>query len=453
MALVPWLAARVVVVGTLALARVVASRAHVDAAAAVRVHEGLLGWDAGWYESIAAHGYHASGYQSLRFWPLLPLLGRALTILPGVAAGTGILVVANAGSLIGIALVARLAFLETEDQGLARRAAWLMAIAPPAFVYVMGYAEGLLLVATAGAFLALRRQAWWWAALCGVVGALTRPLGMALVVPALVETSRSWWEPWWIARRRRHATRPKLDPDPPSLEAEAEGPRSAGGGARDERADEGGVGAVGSADASGPGDACAGAAAREVVRAVDAMDGTDAVRGVGTRRASPRRHSCVLGRVAAVVAPIAGTLLYLGWVQWRFHHFLAPIDIQEQSDRHGHLADPLVTMAHDLVTLAHGHHLDQGMHVPWVVLVVILVVVALRTLPLSYGLFAAAIVAVAVSGTNLDSFQRYALSAFPVVIAGAVLTGSPRVERVIMIGCVAGLVAYGLMAFLNILVP
>lgn len=382
LALVPWLVARVVVVGTLAMARVVASRAHVDAAAAFRVHQGLLGWDAGWYESIAAHGYRGAGYQSLRFWPLLPALGRVLAVAPGVSPGAGVLVVANVTSLLGIALVARLTALETEHMASARRAAWLMAIAPPAFVYVMGYAEGLLLLATAGAFLALRRQAWWWAALCGLAASLTRPLGVALVVPALVEAGRTWWEPWWVARRGRH-------------------PSSA----------------------------------------------------TGSAMRCPRRRERLAGRVAAVVAPIGGTLAYLGWVQWRFHDFFAPIDIQEQSDRHGSLADPLVTMAHDLVTLVHGHHLDQGLHVPWVVLVVVLVVVALRRLPVSYGLFAAAIVAVAVSGTNLDSFERYALSAFPVVIVGAMLTRSPRVERVVMAGAVAGLVAYGLLAFLNILVP
>lgn len=410
LALVPWLVGRVVVVGTLALARVVASRDRVDPAAVLRVHQGLLGWDAGWYESIAAHGYRATGYQSLRFWPLQPLLGRLLTVLPGVSAGTGIVLVANLTSLVGIALVARLAALETDDLALARRAAWFMAIAPPAFTYVMGYAEGLLLLATAGAFLALRREAWWWAALCGVVGGLTRPLGLALVLPAFVEAGRSWWEPWWAGHRRRQPTSP--------------------------RAGANGVARAGSA-AGG----------------LDGGGDVGAATAAGDRMPSPAGHRRIVGRVAAVAAPIGGVLAYLGWVQWRFHNFLAPIDIQEQGDRHGHLADPLVTMAHDLRTLAHGHHLDQGMHVPWVILVVGLVAVVLRRLPLSYGLFAAAIVVVAVSGTNLDSFQRYALSAFPVVIAGAMLTCSPRVERVVMIACVAGLVAYGLLAFLNVLVP
>jgi len=377
MAAGPWVFGRFVVLGTLALAHVVASRTRVDAAAAFRVHQGLLGWDAGWYESIATHGYGGAGYLSLRFWPLLPLLGRAVATVPGVSPGAGVVVVANVGALVGIALVARLAVLETGDESLARRAAWLMAIAPPAFVYVMGYAEGLLLVCTTTAFLALRSRHWWWAAAAGALAALARPLGVVLVAPALVEAARPWWEPW---RTRR-----------------SDGP--------DARVSERGV--------------------------------------AGT----------VAGRVAAVVGPMVGLGVFLGWVQWRYHDWLAPIQIQERGDLHGHLADPFVTMAHDVATFLHGRHLDQGLHVPWVVLVVVLLVVVFRRLPASYGFFTVGILVVALSGPNLDSFERYALSAFPVVLAGGALTASPRVERVVFLACVAGLVAYGLMAFLNILVP
>ena len=58
----------------------------------------------------------------------------------------------------------------------------------------MGYAEATLMTATLVALLALRRQRWWIAAFAGVVAGLTRPVGVLLVVPALVEvvsTSRA----------------------------------------------------------------------------------------------------------------------------------------------------------------------------------------------------------------------------------------------------------------------
>jgi hypothetical protein len=60
---------------------------------------------------------------------------------------------------------------------------------------------------------------------------------------------------------------------------------------------------------------------------------------------------------------------------------------------------------------------------------------------------------VALSGTNLDSFERYALSAFPLVIVGAMGLRSPRVERVVLTVSAAGLLAYGLLSFLNLSVP
>ena len=50
-----------------------------------------------------------------------------------------------------------------------------------------------------------------------------------------------------------------------------------------------------------------------------------------------------------------------------------------------------------------------------------MVIVVFRTLPVSYGLYSVAIVGVAASGSNLDSFERYALSAFPLLLAGATL--------------------------------
>ena len=85
------------------------------------------------------------------------------------------------------------------------------------------------------------------------------------------------------------------------------------------------------------------------------------------------------------------------------------------------------------------HHFGTALHVPWVLLVLVLVVVCWRRLPASYAAFATAVVVVALSGTNLDSFERYALSAFPLVVAGASLAADRRVERVVLVLAAAGL--------------
>jgi hypothetical protein len=91
--------------------------------------------------------------------------------------------------------------------------------------------------------------------------------------------------------------------------------------------------------------------------------------------------------------------------------------------------------------------------VPWVLLALAMLVVCWRRLPASYTVFAAAVMAVALAGTNLDSFERYALSAFPLTMAAALVCRGTRVERAVLVLLSAGLAGYALLAFLNISVP
>jgi hypothetical protein len=359
-AVVPWVTARVIVAGALAAAHEFVTEAKPSAAVATRVHEGLLGWDAGWYETIARHGYAGAGHLSLRFFPLVPLLTRALSYVPGVGFGAALVVVANVSAFVGVALLAVLARRETGDEALARRAAWLMCLAPAAFTQVMGYAEGTLLALSVGTMLALRARAWWWAAALGLAAGATRPVGVLLAVPALVEV-------------------------------------------------------------------CQG------------LRGTPADRRVA--------------RLAAVVGPPVGLGAFLVWVGWRYGDLLAPFKVQQQGSLRGGVADPLRTLGHDASLLVHGQHLGSALHLPWALLALALLCATLRRWPLSYGAFAAAVLVVALTASNLDGFERYALSAFPLVLAGASVTAGPRVERVVLTLAAAGLVTYALLAFTNLYVP
>lgn len=366
-----WLVARAVVVGALALAHLIVDRVHPATPGVVlRVHEGLLGWDAGWYEAIARVGYRPLGHQALRFFPLFPLLARGLAQLPGVSDGVAVVVVANLSALVGTALLRVLVVRETGDVRLAERTVWIVSLAPPAFVLVMGYSEGTLLVATVGCLLAIRRGSgrgedgtatpWWWlAAVLGAIAGLTRPLGVLLVAPVAIEAIRHW------------------------------------------------------------------------------------------------RRSSVAQRVAAgvaVAAPVLSTAGFLLWSWDAFGNFFLPVDVQTEAGHHGGLTDPLRVLVDDARGVLH-HHYGTALHVPWVVLCLCLLVVCWRRLPASYGAFATAVILAALSGTNLSSFERYALSAFPLAIAGASLLGERTLERSVMALLVAGLVAYALLAFLNLYVP
>jgi hypothetical protein len=201
-ALPPWVVARILVVVAYVLVAAAADELAPNRDTP-RLDQHLLAWDGDWYDAIADEGYGALPPEAVRFFPLFPLLGRGLGFLLGGNQGLGLILVANVAALVAGMLIYRLAVEETGDEPLARRAAWLFALFPGAFVLVWGYAEALMLVALIGAFLALRRQAWWLAGALGLVAGLSRPLGLFLVLPALWEVSRGWRDIHgraWLAR-------------------------------------------------------------------------------------------------------------------------------------------------------------------------------------------------------------------------------------------------------------
>src|SRR5437899_7218015 len=100
------------------------------------------------------------------------------------------LVIVQVAALVAGVLLHRLVVAETGDRVTATRAVWLLALLPPATVLVLGYAEALLLCFAIGFFLCIRRGQWWYAAALGVLAGLTRPVGMTLALPALIEAVR-----------------------------------------------------------------------------------------------------------------------------------------------------------------------------------------------------------------------------------------------------------------------
>lgn len=149
--------------------------------------EGLLAWDGNFYRDIAQHGYGALPEEALRFFPLFPLLGRLASVVALGDVSVGLVLVANVLALVTGALVHRLVMNETGNSDLARRAVWATALFPGAFVMAWAYSEPVMMAAAVATLLALRQQRWGWAAITGALAALARPLGLLLVVPALVE--------------------------------------------------------------------------------------------------------------------------------------------------------------------------------------------------------------------------------------------------------------------------
>ncbi len=190
-AIVPWIVARVLVVGALALARVVFDDIG-SGPRPVQLRQGLFAWDAAFYRDLAEHGYSALGRPALRFFPLVPLLARGLGTVLLDHTAVALIVLVNGSALVLGALLHRLVVRETGDDGLAARATWFIAVFPPAAVLVMGYAEATAMALAVGTFLAMRTRRWWLAAVTAFLVGLARPVGVLLALPLAIEATRDW---------------------------------------------------------------------------------------------------------------------------------------------------------------------------------------------------------------------------------------------------------------------
>ena len=326
----------------------------------VQLDQGLFAWDAAFYRDIADYGYGGVALEGLRFFPLLPLLTKALALPLLGHDGPALIVIVNVAALVAGVLLRRLALDETGDAALADRSAWLLALLPPAAVLVLGYAEAVLLVLSIGAFLCYRQGRWWAAAGLGALAALSRPVGVLLAIPALVEGLRGW-------------------------------------------------------------------------------------RAAGVRS--------LAGRAAAVVGPGLGCLAFLVWAEVDRGDWKLPIRLQNSSHLRKGWQNPLETIGTAVSAVTGDGRLGEGLHLPWLVVFGALLVVVFRRLPVSYGLYSAAMLLVALSGETLGSFERYGLSAFPLVLGLAMLARTPLLERVAVAGAAAGLAGFATLTFLGAFVP
>lgn len=356
--LIPFALSRLLVGAALAVTRYTVGELDV-ANEPVQLDQGLLAWDAAFYADIADGGYDAVPADGVRFFPLVPLLARAIASLPAIDTDLALLVVTNASALgLGVVLYA-LAWQERADESFARRAVWLAYLLPPAFVLVMGYAESTLMLLAATVLLGARSRRWWVAAAAGYAAGLARPIGALLAVPAAVEALR-----------------------------------------------------------------------------------------VG--RTLSRRET--LARAAAAIAPVAGIMSFLGWSAVAGSGFMRPLEVQEDPLRRGDWRFPVTNLV-DIARDAGPDRLSAGVHVTASVILAVLAIVLARRWPLSYAAYAGVFLVLALSASNLDSLERYALSTIPFVFATADVAGGAERERAVLVVAVAGLIVASVLAFTGVLVP
>ncbi|MDX6652222.1 MAG: hypothetical protein QOJ38_1003 [Solirubrobacterales bacterium] len=153
--------------------------------------QALLGiwsrWDSVWYLGVAHHGYGV-GEPSAAFFPLLPLLSRAVAAPIDLVAGRpaaiflGALAVSLAAFGVALYFLHRLVAVELGDR-VAMLCVALVAFFPMAVFQGAIYSESLFLALSAAAVWFARSDRWAAAGTLAAAAVLTRSAGIALIVP------------------------------------------------------------------------------------------------------------------------------------------------------------------------------------------------------------------------------------------------------------------------------
>ncbi len=151
-------------------------------------------WDSNWYMDVALNGYALRGdltevQSNVSFFPVYPYLVRAgLWLIPDVWQTRGVillvgLVISNVMLLAALVLLYRLLMEIYGDRGLAQRTVLYTLLYPAAFFLSAFYTESTFLFFAVATFYAAWRRAWGWAALAAGLTAVTRPLGILILIP------------------------------------------------------------------------------------------------------------------------------------------------------------------------------------------------------------------------------------------------------------------------------
>jgi mannosyltransferase PIG-V len=161
----------------------------------------LLRYDSGWYFGIAQHGYSYNGndlvQQPVAFYPLYPIMIKALTVV-GFSYAAAAVLVPNVAIVLAIVVLTRL-ISELYDDETAVISVALLSFFPASLFFSAGYTESLALLFIVCFFLYLIRGRFLVAACFAGLCFATRSTGLVLIAPLVWEIARRYWR----ADRRR----------------------------------------------------------------------------------------------------------------------------------------------------------------------------------------------------------------------------------------------------------
>lgn len=142
-------------------------------------------FDTLWYLHIAAHGYDRP--EAVVFFPLYPSLVRITSLLvPPMAAALLISTIAAFFLFWGLQEL----LLADGAPNLVNQSVLLCAVWPASFIFFAGYPESLLFALIVWSLGLARRDRWLGAAALGLAAAVTKAVGVAVVVPLLIMALR-----------------------------------------------------------------------------------------------------------------------------------------------------------------------------------------------------------------------------------------------------------------------
>jgi hypothetical protein len=150
-------------------------------------------FDGLWFLRIATGGYRVADH-SAAFFPLYPLLTRAVSFVIGGHPYAASLLVSNASFAGALVVLYFLASSELSERA-ARKAVLYLALFPTSLFFLAPYSEAPFLLATLGAFWGARRGRWWVAGVCGAAASATRNTGVLVAAALAIEALHQWREP------------------------------------------------------------------------------------------------------------------------------------------------------------------------------------------------------------------------------------------------------------------
>jgi hypothetical protein len=174
--------------------------------ATVKFAETFAAWDSAWYLDIAQRGYvfHADAQSSVAFFPLYPMLIRAVASIFGGserAFWVSAIAVSYVSFFAALVLLHRLADRYLDSRDAARRAVLYAAVFPFSFTFTWIYTESLFLLASVATFWCAAAGRWPLAGVCGALATITRPNGILLAAPLAIMAVRAPWTWPDLARR------------------------------------------------------------------------------------------------------------------------------------------------------------------------------------------------------------------------------------------------------------